>query len=50
MLLRVLNKAEEAIISLLLVATTLLVFADVVMRFGFNSGFPHGNENGPSAE
>jgi C4-dicarboxylate transporter, DctQ subunit len=38
MLLRVLNKAEEAIISLLLVATTLLVFADVVMRFGFNSG------------
>ena len=39
MLLRVINKAEEAVISLLLVATTLLVFADVVMRFIFNSGF-----------
>lgn len=39
MFFRLLNQAEEAIISLLLVATTLLVFLDVVMRFGFNSGF-----------
>jgi C4-dicarboxylate transporter, DctQ subunit len=38
MLLRVLNKTEEAVISLLLVSMTLLVFADVVMRFVFNSG------------
>jgi len=39
MFLRVLNKVEEAAISILLVATTLLVFLDVVMRFGFNAGF-----------
>jgi C4-dicarboxylate transporter DctQ subunit len=39
MLLRVLNKAEESIIALLLVAMTLLVFIEVVMRFGFGSGF-----------
>jgi len=39
MFLRVLNRVEEAIICLLLVATTGLVFMDVVMRFGFNSGF-----------
>lgn len=39
MFLRILNKAEEALISILLVATTLLVFIDVVMRFGFNTGF-----------
>ncbi len=39
MLLRVLNRAEEAIITLLLVAMTLLVFVEVVMRFIFNSGF-----------
>ena len=38
MFLRILNTAEEAIIRLLLVATTLLVFIDVVMRFGFNTG------------
>jgi len=36
---RIINRAEEAIICILLVLTTLLVFADVVMRFGFNSGF-----------
>lgn len=34
-----LNKAEEAIIGLLLVSMTLLVFVEVVMRFGFDSGF-----------
>jgi C4-dicarboxylate transporter, DctQ subunit len=39
MFLTLLNKVEEAIICLLLVATTSLVFLDVVMRFGFNSGF-----------
>jgi C4-dicarboxylate transporter DctQ subunit len=38
MLLRVLNKAEESIIALLLVAMTLLVFVEVVMRFGFGNG------------
>jgi len=36
---RILNRAEEAVICLLLAATTLLVFIDVVMRFGFNTGF-----------
>ena len=38
-MLRLLNRTEEAVICLLLVLTTLLVFVDVVMRFGFNSGF-----------
>ncbi|WP_417227065.1 TRAP transporter small permease [Amphritea sp.] len=32
------TQLEEAFLSLLLVAMTLLVFAEVVMRFGFNSG------------
>ncbi len=39
MFMRILNRTEEAVIGLLLVTTTLLVFVDVVMRFGFNSGF-----------
>jgi C4-dicarboxylate transporter DctQ subunit len=39
MFFRILNRVEEAVICLLLVATTLLVFIDVVMRFGFNAGF-----------
>lgn len=39
MFFRIINQLEEAIISLLLIATTLIVFMDVVMRFGFNSGF-----------
>lgn len=39
MLMRFINRAEEAIICILLITTTLLVFLDVVMRFGFNSGF-----------
>ncbi len=39
MFLRIINRAEEAIICSLLVITTLLVFVDVVMRFGFNTGF-----------
>ncbi len=39
MLMRILNRTEEAVICILLVSTTLLVFIDVVMRFGFNTGF-----------
>ena len=33
------NKIEEGIIALLLVSMTLLVFVEVVMRFGFHTGF-----------
>lgn len=32
------NKLEDTIIGLLLVLTTLLVFVEVVLRFGFNTG------------
>ena len=39
MFFRILNRVEEAIICLLLITTTQLVFLDVVMRFGFNTGF-----------
>ena len=39
MFLKIINKLEESIISLFLVAMTLLVFLEVVMRFVFNSGF-----------
>jgi len=39
MFMRFINRAEEAIICILLITTTLLVFVDVVMRFGFNTGF-----------
>lgn len=35
---RFIHKLEENIVALLLVAMTLLVFMEVVMRFGFNSG------------
>ena len=38
MFMRIINRAEEAVICILLVLTTLLVFSDVVMRFGFNTG------------
>ncbi|MCB1735023.1 MAG: TRAP transporter small permease [Gammaproteobacteria bacterium] len=38
MILKLLNKMEEAVIGLLLAAITLLVFVEVVMRFGFNTG------------
>lgn len=38
MFMRILNRTEEAIICILLLATTLLVFVDVVMRFGFDTG------------
>ena len=39
MFMRIINRAEEAVICILLVLTTLLVFLDVVMRFGFSTGF-----------
>ena len=35
---RVINSIEEAIIALLLAAMTLLVFVEVVLRFGFGQG------------
>jgi C4-dicarboxylate transporter DctQ subunit len=38
MFMRIINRTEEAVICILLVAITLLVFADVVMRFVFNAG------------
>ncbi len=36
---RIINSLEEAIIALLLAAMTLLVFMEVVLRFGFGTGF-----------
>ncbi len=39
MLGRIIDQLEEGIIALLLVGITLLVFVEVVMRFGFNAGF-----------
>lgn len=38
MLIKITHRLEEHILSLLLLSMTLLVFAEVVMRFGFNSG------------
>ena len=38
MFFRILGRLEEAIISLLIVIMTLLVFLDVIMRFVFNTG------------
>lgn len=35
---KIVNHLEESFLSLLMVSMTLLVFAEVVMRFGFNSG------------
>jgi len=35
---RIVNGLEEAIISLLLASMTLLVFVEVVLRFGFGTG------------
>lgn len=37
-MLKIINKLEETFIGMLLVTMTLLVFAEVVMRFGFNTG------------
>ena len=39
MIVKYLNRFEESFIAFLLVAMTLLVFLDVVMRLGFGSGF-----------
>jgi C4-dicarboxylate transporter DctQ subunit len=44
MLLRMLNQVEEAVISLLLVVMTLLVFYEVILRYGFGSGLSWGQE------
>jgi len=44
MFFRLVNKLEEAIISLLLVAMTLLVFWEVILRFGFGTGVSWGQE------
>jgi C4-dicarboxylate transporter DctQ subunit len=38
MLSRIIDKLEEGIISLLLASMTILVFVEVVLRFGFNTG------------
>lgn len=39
MIFRILGKLEEGVISLLLVTMTLLVFVEVVLRYGFSIGF-----------
>jgi C4-dicarboxylate transporter DctQ subunit len=44
MFIRIINSLEESIISLLLASMTLLVFVEVVMRFGFNEGLMWGQE------
>ncbi len=44
MLAKITDKLEETFLSLFLVAMTLLVFLDVVMRFGFNSGIAWSQE------
>lgn len=36
---RAIGRLEEGLISLLLVGMTLLVFVEVILRFGFNTGF-----------
>jgi len=38
------NKFEESFLSLLLVGMTLLVFSEVVLRFGFNTGIDWSQE------
>lgn len=38
-MIKLIHRIEESIVALLLVAMTLLVFADVVMRFGWGTGF-----------
>ncbi len=43
-MLKKIHAAEEAIISLLLVAMTLLVFVEVILRFGFGTGLSWGQE------
>ncbi|SOD96716.1 TRAP transporter small permease [Caenispirillum bisanense] len=44
MVARTINRLEEAVISILLVSMTLIVFLEVVMRFVFNSGLKWAQE------
>jgi C4-dicarboxylate transporter DctQ subunit len=44
MLSRIMNGLEEGIISLLLVVMTLVVFVEVILRFGFNTGMVWSDE------
>lgn len=44
MLARILNHLEEGIITLLLVTMTLIVFVEVILRFGFNTGMVWSDE------
>ena len=44
MLGNIINKFEESFLSLLLVCMTLLVFSEVVLRFGFNTGIDWSQE------
>lgn len=44
MLAKITDTLEESILSIFLVVMTLLVFLDVVMRFGFNSGIAWSQE------
>jgi C4-dicarboxylate transporter DctQ subunit len=41
---QIINNVEEAIIALLLASMTILVFVEVVLRFGFGIGFMWGEE------
>jgi C4-dicarboxylate transporter DctQ subunit len=44
MIRQLIDQAEEGVISLLLVAMTLLVFYEVILRFGFGTGISWGQE------
>ena len=44
MLANIVNKLEESFLSLLLVGMTILVFIEVVLRFGFNTGISWSQE------
>lgn len=44
MFMSIINRIEETIISLLLVSMTLLVFTEVILRFGFGTGLSWGQE------
>ncbi len=44
MLGNIINKFEESFLSLLLVGMTMLVFSEVVLRFGFNTGISWSQE------
>lgn len=44
MLAKIINTLEESLLSIFLVIMTLLVFLDVVMRFGFNAGISWSQE------